>query len=475
MGLDVLKFPLPYSGLYPEYAVFGGVITIILLIFLLPRLAAALSVWISLFALGLAFYFSSRHSGGLLPSPLEASSWTDIIKQYFCVSAAVSLFAWVEWKQERKVVFSAIFLCLLLTAVLSLMVLVQAADLWLMILAAEGFSFSAYGLASANPDAENAAPDILRYFGIGALATAVSVFGFSWLKGFENAAITGEGGFADSLAFFPVAGAVFFLAFIFFKLGCFPFQSWISGVFISSPTPVAGFLASAPKIAAGFVCLNLFQLVDVNLTILFVFIAFTTGILGNLSAFQANQVKEMLAFSSIGQASFLIIPSIFSRQVSGAETHLLYFSLVYGTAIQAAFSAVQYFENSLGDRLRIEDFSSSSRLHPVPAFVFCGILFSIIGIPPFAGFTAKLLVMSGLPAGSNLFPSALLYALYFIGLLNTVLAAGYFLRIPYQMFFGKAEHENPVLRPSAASYIIMVAGILIQLLLFFFPSGFLAF
>jgi NADH-quinone oxidoreductase subunit N len=274
------------------------------------------------------------------------------------------------------------------------------------------------------------------------------------------------------MVFFPIAGTVFFLAFIFFKLGCLPFQSWISGIFTCSATPVAGFLASAPKVAAGFVCLNLVQIQDVNLSFPFVFLALVTGILGNLAAFRSRDAKEMLAFSAVGQASFLVIPSIFSRQVSGAESQLLYFALSYGTAVQAAFSAIQYFENHLGDRILLEDFSAESRLHPIPAILLCALLLSIIGIPPFAGFTAKMLVISGLPAGSNLFPSGWLYVLYFSGLLSTIMAAGYFLRIPYQLYFGKTSNETANIRPSAVSLLVMASGVLFQLLMFFFPSFF---
>lgn len=471
MESSVLFAPSSYSGLLPEFAVFGGIILNCLLIFLIPRFAAAFSVWISIFSLGFAFFYSFG-PGEKLPSALEHSFWTGTIKQYFCVSASVLLFGWLEWKQERKLEFSPIFSCLVLTSVLSLMILVQASELWMMILSAEAFSFSAYALAAGNTNQPDSARNILRYFGIGALATGFSVFGLSWMKGFEGDLFSASGSLSGSMVFFPIAGTVFFLAFIFFKLGCFPFQSWISGIFTCSATPVAGFLASAPKVAAGFVCLNLVQIQDVNLSFPFVFLALVTGILGNLAAFRSRDAKEMLAFSAVGQASFLVIPSIFSRQVSGAESQLLYFALSYGTAVQAAFSAIQYFENHLGDRILLEDFSAESRLHPVPALLFCALLLSIIGIPPFAGFTAKMLVISGLPAGSNLFPSGWLYALYFSGLLSTIMAAGYFLRIPYQLYFGKTSNETANIRPSAVSLLVMASGVIFQLAMFFFPSFF---
>jgi NADH-quinone oxidoreductase subunit N len=462
--------PAAYSGLFPEYAVLGGILTICLTVFLIPRLAAGVSVWISLLAICLAFFYAAAEEKVYLPSGLQFGLSTGILKQYFCVAASVVLFQWLEWRQERSTAFSPLFPCLLLTSVLSLMILVQASELWLMIMAAEGFSFSAYCLVAWNSEGSDSGRNALRYFGVGALATGISIFGFTWITGFSDAIISGEGGFSDSLAFFPVAGAVLFLAFIFFKLGCFPFQSWVSGIFVSSPTPVAGFLASAPKVAAGFLCLNLVDALDVNLTFPLVFLAIATAVLGNLSAFRSRNLKEIMGFSAIGQASFLVIPSVFSRQVSGAEFQLLYFALAYGVAVQAAFSAIQYFENHLGDNLEVNDMAGIGLDHFVPAIAFSGLLVSVVGLPPFAGFTAKLLVMSALPAGGNLFPSAWLYALYGAGLTTTILATGYFLPIPYQLFFVSKGTDRHEIRSSAASLTILVASVVILLLLFFYPS-----
>jgi NADH-quinone oxidoreductase subunit N len=462
--------PAAYSGLYPEYAVSGGILAICLIAFIIPRLAAGVSVWIALLAICTAFFYTAADQSLLLPTGLSAGFSTGLLKKYFCVSASVVLFSWLEWRQERGLVFSPLFPCLLLTSVLSLMVLVQATDLWVMILAAEGFSFSAYCLAAWNSEGTDSGMNTLRYFGVGALATGISVFGFTWITGFNEVINSGEGGFSDSMAFFPVAGAVLYLAFIFFKLGCFPFQSWVSGIFISSPAPVAGFLASAPKVAAGFVCLNLVQVLDVNITFPMVFLAIATGILGNLSAFRSRNLKEILGFSAIGQASFLIIPSIFSKQVSGADSQLLFFALTYGIAVQAAFSAIQYFENSLGDNLTTEDLTGIGANHFIPALIFSCLLVSITGLPPFAGFTAKLLVMSALPAGGNLFPSGWLIILYGTGLITTIMAAGYFLPVPFKLFFVPGDREQHEIRSSAASVTVMLAAFLILILLFFYPS-----
>ena len=463
---------LAHSGLLPEMSILFGIFIICFLAYLLPVYSKGISLWVALISLGIAFYFSGSVDEIKPLQSMGIDPWTGILKRYFCIATAATLFAWLEWKQARIGDISSIFIALLLAACLSLMMLVQAADLWLMIISAEAFSFSAYGIASSNQTEDNSHESILRYFGIGALATSVSVFGLTWVIGFRESMPDGLLGFQNSEAFFPVAGAVFFLAFLFFKLGSFPFHAWVPGIFRTAPTPVAGFLAASPKVAAGFACLHLVQILDVNLSLPFVVLALFTGIFGNIAAFRASGLREMLAYSAIGQASFLVIPAIFSRQVSGAAGHLLYFSLSYAVAIQAAFFASQYFENQYRDRLSISDSAGFFRFHPLAVLVLTAILFSIIGIPPFAGFTGKLLVMSGLPAGLNLLPSGMVALLFLVGIINTVLAAGYFLKIPYSMIFKPSLLESHPLRSSSATLFLLLMGLVFLIAAFLFPAFF---
>lgn len=249
--------PAAYSGLLPEYAVLGGILAICLTIFLIPRLAAGVSVWISLLAICLAFFYAAADEKVLLPSGLQFSSSTGILKQYFCVSASVALFQWLEWRQERSVTFSPLFPCLLLTSILSLMILVQASELWLMILAAEGFSFSAYCLAAWNSDGADTGKSALRYFGVGALATGISIFGFTWITGFSDAVISGEGGFSDSLHFSRLRVPYFFWLSFFLNWAVFPFNPGFPGFSFPHPRQLRDFWLLLLKLRQAFYALIL--------------------------------------------------------------------------------------------------------------------------------------------------------------------------------------------------------------------------
>jgi NADH-quinone oxidoreductase subunit N len=473
MKEKVLFDPLSYEGLYPEYLLLSGVIAICLLGFFLPRQSGGLSLWVALISLALAFFLSDYSEKGMVPKVLRQEPWIWILKRYFCVSAIVLLFSWLEWKQVRNLRLSPLFSGLVLMATLSMSILVQAKGLWMLILAAEGFSFAAYALIINTEDQKKTAASALRYFGVGAIATAFSVFGMSWILGFQALPSQAAGDFGNSVAFFPVAGAVFFLGFILFKMACFPFQFWLPAVYESAPTPITGFIASAPKVAAGFACLNLVQELNINLGFPILCFALSTAIFGNLAAFQSRTIKELIAYSSIGQAAFLLIPQIFAPRISGAGSQLLYFSLVYGTAIQALFSGCQYLESKFGFTPEIADLSGFGRNHILPSMLFLALLLSIIGIPPFAGFTAKLLIISGLPVGEGLMGHAWPSVLFGMALLITILAAGYFFRIPERMFLGnlRINFVHAKNQP-AVSVIIMVLGLLFQLVAFFIPSLF---
>jgi NADH-quinone oxidoreductase subunit N len=465
---------MDYSGLYPEFVLLAAVILIVFFVFLIPRHAAGFSVWIALASLGLSFFsIENSEAASLLPSGLQAGAWVPVLKAYFCIASSVCLFAWLEWQAGLKLRPNALFPALLLIACLSLMLLVQAGSLWMMLLAAEGFSFVAYALAYNSSDQKNNAVEVLRYFGIGTLATAISVFGLSWMLGFEQVILSSQSGFGDSLAFFPVAGAVLFLSFLLFKTGSFPFQQWVPEVFSKAPSPVAGFLASAPKVAAAFACFHFVQKVNVNLGIPLLCFALFTGVLGNLAAFRSYRLREILAYSSIGQAAFLLIPSVFAPQVAGAESQLLYFCLAYGSSVQAAFAACQFFEKHLGEELNLTSFEGVFHQLPLASILLTALLASIVGLPPFAGFTAKLLILSSLPVGSGLLANLWPSAVYVFSLIITVLSAAYFLQIPYAMFFRKGNGNALVEGSVPFSLIIMVAGIMIQLIAFFIPAWFL--
>jgi len=200
---------------------------------------------------------------------------------------------------------------------------------------------------------------------------------------------------------------------------------------------------------------------------------FIGSFFGNLAALGSKNIKNLLAFSGIGQAGFLLIPAIFSKQISGSDYHLLIFGVGYSIVIQAAFCAVQYFENHLKDNLMVKDLAGQFNMHPLPSILFIVLLVSLIGLPPTIGFTGKLLLFSGILGGSNLFTKDILFILYGLGIGTTILSLSYYLMIPYFLIFKDKQMEDLPYRNSSASLLWIILASLFAILSFFSPATFI--
>lgn len=471
MGLSQWKELLSVSGLGPEFALLVCIFFLSFWVWLSPKSSFGFGIWIALF--GLTGYFFVAGFGptegefrGLLFFP-----WTSFVKRSLGVSTFVALFSWLEWRNGRQQAARPESLVFLIGSLLSLSLLIQAKSLWLMLLSAEGFSFCAYGLARPTESGKEGAQSLLQYFTSGSLASAVGIFGLTWILGFQgHPPAEASNDFFNSASFFPVVGAVFFSAVLLFKLGSVPFQFWVPGIYEQTPTPLAGFIAAGPKLAGGIALLNLVGTIEANLTLPLLTLALAGMWYGNLGAYSSTGIRNLLAFSAIGQAGFLLLPAVFSRQIAGADSILIVFGLAYLLGIQAAFSCIQYYENHLKEQLRISDLSGQFTRHPLPALLFLLILLSIVGIPPLLGFSGKLLLFSSLLGGSNLQPDLILYLTFGSAVLVTLLSMGYFFRIPYQMFFKPAQLDEHSFRNSSASLLWMILASLTLLLAFFQPK-----
>ena len=326
MSQTSLRSLILSSGLAAELALLCGVLLILFWTWISGRKASGIGFWICLISLVSAFLLASSTpaEGQFLSVAFDGlSGWQ---KKFFTLFTSVALFSYLEWRNGRPVPLRTEFMVLLLLSQLSLMVLVQARSFLLMFLAAEGFSLCAYGLARPVHPGKEAASTLIRYFLSGSLASGIGLFGLSWLLGFQGTLLESPDLTASGISFFPIAGAVFFSSFLLFKLGSFPFHFWVPGVFGEAPTPVAGYLAAAPKAAAAFALLRLVEGVEANLSFPLLLLALAGTVLGNLGAFGSDRIRNILGYSAIGQAGLLLIPAIFSKQIAGGQNVLLVFA-----------------------------------------------------------------------------------------------------------------------------------------------------
>lgn len=467
-----LKQFLLQSGLSAEcFLVFGlFVLTVTYLIF--PKIGYGLCFWVCLVLLAGDFYLSGFTPEEGVSYGFRFGPYTGYLKRFFSISASVGLFGYAEWGQYRNWPKRPEIFFLFILSLLGLNLLVQSESFWLIFFCAELFSICSFALATPILKTKEGISSILTYFGVGALASSIGLFGLSWMVGFGNLPTSDPLDDLHLLSIFPTLGSILFLSFLIFKLGGFPFHFWVPKVYENAPTPLVGFISVAPKVAAAFAVLHVVQQQTIDL-IPSLSILIIAGItLGNLAALRSESLKNMFAFSSIAQAGFLLVPSILGGRVPDADSQLLIFSVGYGVVNQGLFCALQYFENHLGDNLRPYHLAGQLAQHPLSAISILILILSVIGLPPTIGFTGKLLLFSTVIPSGGLISNSVTFFLFGVLVFNTLLAMGYYYKIPFQLIFKTKSLDFLTIRTSAATLFWTIMAGFFAVMAFFKPSIF---
>jgi NADH-quinone oxidoreductase subunit N len=358
------------------------------------------------------------------------------------------------------------FPVLIVTATFGMLLMISANDLISLYLGLETQSLSLYVIAAINRDSVKSTEAGLKYFVLGALSSGMLLYGASLIYGFTGQ--TTIGGIASALTADHASlgllfGLVFLISGLAFKVSAVPFHMWTPDVYEGAPTPVTAFLAAAPKIAAMALFVRVmvgpFAAVTHDWQQIVAFVSIASMVLGAFAAIGQRNIKRLMAYSSIGHMGYALVGLAAGNQagVQGVVIYLLiYMAMTIGT-----FVCIIAMRRTSGPVEDISDLAGLSRTHPVMAFFFAMLLFSLAGIPPLAGFFAKFYVfLAAIQAG--------LYPLAVIGVLASVVGAYYYLRIVKVMYF---DEPAGVFEPMAAELrvILGVSGAFI--LLFVFVAG----
>jgi NADH-quinone oxidoreductase subunit N len=311
------------------------------------------------------------------------------------------------------------------------------------------------GYAKSDPRSSEAS---LKYLLLVLVSTAVLLYGMSLIYGALGTSTISEVGQALDKAgqgISPVValGLVLLLTGFAFKITAAPFQYWVPDVYEGAPTPVTAFLSVGSKFAGFALALRIIVTglhVPLNWHLVFGAMAALSMTLGNLGAIKQTSIKRMLAYSGIAQAGYLLIGlAALSREGIGA---LLFYAAAYSMANLAAFAIVIAFANATGSH-KISDYAGLSKRSPVAALALAIALLSLGGLPMMAGFMAKFYVfLYAAKAG--------LIWLVAVGVINSVIALYYYLRVVWQIYVG--ESDAPSIRVSprvSAAASLCVAGI----------------
>jgi len=317
-----------------------------------------------------------------------------------------------------------------------MMMMVSAGDLMALYMGLELQSLSLYVVAAFRRDSLRSTEAGLKYFVLGALSSGLLLYGASLIYGttgstnFENIASVIS---AQDMPLGLLFGLVFLCTGLAFKISAAPFHMWTPDVYEGSPTPVTGFFATAPKVAAAGLFARVLHDAFGNAVSdwqqILAFLAVVSMFLGSIAAIGQRNIKRMMAYSSIGHMGFALM-GLAAGTSEGVQGLLIYMA-IYVTMNVGVFAFILNMERDGTAVTDIAALGNYSRVDPARALALAILMFSLAGIPPLVGFFGKFYVLlAAVNAGLTWLAVA--------GVVASVIGAYYYLRIIYLMYFGEA-------------------------------------
>jgi NADH-quinone oxidoreductase subunit N len=346
------------------------------------------------------------------------------------------------------------FSIVLIFAMSGAMLIAASTDLLLLFLGLELMVLPGYLLAGFHKTDGYSTEGAIKYFLLGSFSSAIFLFGLAFVWGLTGstrvAAVAtqlgtlGAGGISPGLAM----GLAFMTTGVAFKIAAVPFHYWTPDAYQGSPTPITGYLSVGPKVGAFALILRLFvealgPLKNQWESIVIVLAALTMT-LGNLVALTQNNVKRMLAYSSIAHTGYMLVglAAYAAGRMEGLEG-LLFYGAAYSFMNLGAFAVIAALQRRAGVTSNLETFAGLGRREPLLGILMTLFLLSLTGIPPTAGFFAKAyVILAAVQAGG---PLAVLAV---IAVLNAAAAAFYYLRVVVYMFMRESQTDAPPLAHS---------------------------
>ena len=373
------------------------------------------------------------------------------------------------------------FYAYLFILAVGLNLMVKSANLLLLFVSIELVSIAGYLLTLIVKENVRSTEAGIKYILYGTMAAGVMLYGMSFLYGFTGSLQFLQADFWQGVSkVYPPAVTVilvFTLAGLLFKIAAAPFHFWAPDVYENTPTPVVALFSTGPKIAGILVILRLvevlktqelYQALYFDVLLFVAGIAIFTLIIGNFTALWQTKPKRMLAYSSVSHAGFMLAACL---SLSGDNlSNLLFYVTVLLFTNFGIFWFIQEFEDRLGTN-QFPDFSGLGRQYPFVGVLTLVYLISLTGLPPTAGFTAKLLVFSSVWQNYQISGNPLMLVLVVAGLLFTGVAFFYYVKIPYFLFFKRNLRKQKKVIPITSQVFILILAL--PILLFFFRTDWL--
>lgn len=434
------------------------------------RAGAALAVIGSLTGL-LAAFIQAGHPGDAFNGMFRVDGFTSFFTILLTAATVVVVLLSIDYLPVQKLERGE-FYSLLLFATVGMGFMVGSVELIMIFIALEITSIASYILAGFRRNDAKSNESSLKYLLLGSFATAFFLYGIALYYGATGSTHIGimaaspVPGVSPALLMLAAAGLMF--VGLGFKVSAAPFQVWTPDVYQGAPAPVTGFMSAGPKAAAFAVFLRIFYVGLHSVSGSWFWLVWAAAILsmciGNITALRQTNLKRMLAYSSIAQAGYVLV-ALACVGTDGASAVLFYLA-AYVAMNLGAFAVIAHLANREERCVELKDYAGIGYRFPLTAFCLSIFLFSLIGVPLTGGFFGKLYIFESAFAAHRT-------GLAIIAVLNSALAAYYYLRVIVHMYMhkpGQGEESMEAPQQSLAFSAVMVVCVAAVLWLGIFPS-----
>lgn len=405
--------------------------------------------------------------GATLSKVMVVDPFALFFKLVILAAAAMVIVLSADYIAKHKLASVGEYYAILLFATIGMMFMAATTDLIMIYIGLELTSISCYILAGYHKTDPKSNEAVLKYFLLGLIASALMLYGFSFIYGFTGQtelsrianALAGQKG---QLA--VAAGVLFSLAGFAFKVASVPFHQWVPDVYEGAPTPVTAFLSVGPK-AAAFAALARILFIGFptfasTWKILFIAMAIASMFIGNLLAIPQTNIKRMLAYSSIAHAGYILVG--FAVASEAAMAGVLLYIAIYVLMNIGAFAIVLAVAHEPGSGDEVSNFSGLAKRAPFLAITMTVFMVALAGMPPTAGLWGKFYIFKAAVEKG-------LWWLALLGLLNSVISLYYYANVIRHMYFLEPSSEQPLVTPAAFKGIVWVT-VLAVLIIGFIPQ-----
>ena len=376
----------------------------------------------------------------------EAAQVMKLILTFGTLIVVVMAQPWLEREASK---YAGEFYMLVLSTLLGMYIMVSSGSFLLFFLGLETASVPMACLVAFDKWKKNSAEAAAKYILVATFSSGVMLYGISFIYAatgtfyFNDVAVAMRAAnpVYEGVTPLTIMGLVFFFSGLGFKLSLVPFHFWTADTYEGAPTPVTGYLSVCSKGAAAFAAMVILvkafaPLVEYWEYMLYILIVLSITI-ANLFAIRQSELKRFMAFSSISQAGYIMLAVIGGSQTGMAS--LMYYILVYVVANMAVFTVICTVEQNNGGTTQLSSYDGLYQTNPKLAFLMTLALFSLAGIPPFAGMFSKFFVFMAAAEQGSFYA----YLVVFIALVNTVVSLYYYLLIVKAMYIKQTDTPLP--------------------------------